>query len=90
MAQKREKDQFEKNKYKFEGSAEGRIGRENDQGFLEITKKDLDRIYGSKKKEGDTNKNNLGFKGKGKVKGKGMKKRNGKTKKAHHKNKSQF
>lgn len=46
MEKKREKDEHQKNLYKFKGMDDGRIGRENDQGFLEIRKKDLDRIYG--------------------------------------------
>lgn len=41
------KDEFLKNKYKYDGSTVERIGREN-KGFLEITKKDLDRIHGKK------------------------------------------
>ena len=42
---KRKKDEFQKNKYKFEGMNEGRIGRESD-GMLKINKKDLARING--------------------------------------------
>lgn len=55
-----------------------KFGREND-GFLEITKKDLDRIYGEKdKKKGGNGKNSFKFKGKGKRK-------HNKGKKKHHK-----
>jgi hypothetical protein len=45
METKREKDQFEKNNYKFEKVNSGRVGREKD-GFLYLNKKDIDRIHG--------------------------------------------
>lgn len=62
MQKKREKDEFEKNKYKYSGIEGGRIGREKD-GFLEIGQRDLDRIYGEKKKsEKSGGKNKFGKK----------------------------
>lgn len=40
----RDKDDFQKNKYKFEGMGGGRIGKEKN-GFLEITKKDIGVMF---------------------------------------------
>ena len=48
MESKREKDSFEKNKYKFEEVNSGKIGKEKD-GFLVLGKKDLTRIKGEGK-----------------------------------------
>jgi hypothetical protein len=45
MEIKKEKDTFDKNRYKFENVSSGRIGREKD-GFLHISKQDLARIHG--------------------------------------------
>ena len=64
MEIKREKDSFERNKYKFDKVSSGKIGHEKD-GFLHISKKDLARIHG--KEEGDRrNDNKMQNKGKGK------------------------
>jgi len=45
MESKKEKDQFEKNRYKFEQISSGRVGKERN-GLLSLNKKDIDRIYG--------------------------------------------
>lgn len=50
MEIKKQKDAFERNKYKFENVSSGKFGREKD-GFLHISKQDLARING--KEEGD-------------------------------------
>lgn len=50
MEIKKERDTFERNKYKFQDVSTGKFGREKD-GFLHISKRDLDRING--KEEGD-------------------------------------
>lgn len=54
---RRTKDEFERNKYKYDGMkiGEGRIGRESG-GFLEITKRDIKKIYGEKKEQRNQNK----------------------------------
>lgn len=51
MEIKKEKDSFEKNKYKFENVSSGKIGKEKD-GFLFIGKKDLARIHGRQEGKG--------------------------------------
>ena len=55
MEIKREKDSFDRNKYKFEKVSSGKIGHEKD-GFLHISKKDLARIHG--KEDGDRGNDN--------------------------------
>ena len=50
MEIKKEKDNFERNKYKFQNVSSGKFGREKD-GFLHISKQDLARING--KEEGN-------------------------------------
>lgn len=83
MSKKREKDEHERNKYKFSGLENGRIGREN-EGFLEITSKDIDRIYGKSGKSERKSQGKYPAKGKARGKGKGKKKFGGKGKKGGH------
>lgn len=50
MEIKKEKDEFDKNKYKFENVSTGRVGHEKD-GFLYLNKHDIDRIRGKLDRE---------------------------------------
>jgi hypothetical protein len=45
MEVKKDKDQFERNRYKFEQISSGRVGKEKN-GMLSLNRKDIDRIYG--------------------------------------------
>ena len=63
MKQKKEKDEFDKNKYKFTG-ASGGFGTEKG-GFLEINKREADLIMGrNRRKENEPREGNFGKKGK--------------------------
>lgn len=45
MEIRKEKDQFQKNQYKFENVSSGKVGKEKG-GFLELSKNDIARIRG--------------------------------------------
>ncbi len=47
MKEKRERDDFEKNKYKFKGTSFETLGKHSD-GMLELGKKDVKKIEGKK------------------------------------------